>query len=612
MNGVVASVSEARIRPRGLTILGLSALVAAVACLQLLLSWRIKTPWIVPDELIYSELAKSLAAGELPGVRGMTSLDYGLIYPLLIAPAWALSPDAESAFELARIINAFVMAGAAIPMFFLARKFVSRRNAAVVAAFTVFVPSMAYAGTLMTEVALYPAFLFALLAIAGAVERPTAKRQLLAWGAIGLAFAVKPLAVVLVGVYVAAIVIYALLEGRGRVMRTSLAQHRLSWWMVVGSCALAVAAGGILTGDPFRALGVYSVVIDHVDALGTARWFVGNLSALALYVVVLPFAATLAVLIEACGPAATSRDRLFVAVATPATIGVIALVAAFGSEEFGGAEGFNQPSTSLRERNLFIVAPLFLLGLALWIERRGTSRRVFAVSGLATIAVLVAYPWHDQPVSTGPQNLAPIPWILLTPEGLGRVVAIGVIALLLLALLRSTPRDKVGRLWLAVGTVFLLTGITASLVFANVSQRTLAWGLHNDPDWIDAAVGPGNDVAVLWYEPGVGYAKPMERHRVVWVNEFFNSSVGTVFAVGGRMPYALPETRATVNADSVVAAGGEPVRARFVLTCGTPVVGVLLARDRATGAALYRTDGRVRTRDAVLRACPGGRGSVGD
>ena len=49
------------------------------------------------------------------------------------------------------------------------------------------IPSMLYAGTLMTEVALYPTFVLALLAITVALERPKPMTQLAALAAIALA-----------------------------------------------------------------------------------------------------------------------------------------------------------------------------------------------------------------------------------------------------------------------------------------------------------------------------------------------------------------------------------------------------------------------------------------
>src|SRR5471032_2386723 len=65
-----------------------AAIVVASAVLRITLAHRVVTPWIMVDELIYSELAKSLAANGHFLVRGVPSNGYGFVYPALIAPAF--------------------------------------------------------------------------------------------------------------------------------------------------------------------------------------------------------------------------------------------------------------------------------------------------------------------------------------------------------------------------------------------------------------------------------------------------------------------------------------------------------------------------------------------
>ena len=127
---------------------------------------RVPSPWILPDEVVYSELAKSIAEGGRPAIREIPSFGWGEVYPTLIAPAWALFDDPVRAYHAALGINALLMSLAAIPAYFLARMFVTRKSSILVAAMTVLVPSMAYTGVVMTENACYPIFLLALLLVA--------------------------------------------------------------------------------------------------------------------------------------------------------------------------------------------------------------------------------------------------------------------------------------------------------------------------------------------------------------------------------------------------------------------------------------------------------------
>ena len=210
-----------------LVLVAVAAVFAAVV--QIVMAFDLPGPWIVPDELIYSELAKSLGSGALPAVRGEVTWGYGILYPLLISPAWAVFDDPSRAYVAAKVVNSVLLSVTAFPAYFLARKFVEARAAVAVAAFSVFVPSMLYSGTLLTEVALYPVFVLTLLGIASAIRRPTRRNQLLAVGAVALACSAKPLSIILAGVYVLAVFHLAALDRRaGRRLRDTRpgARHR--------------------------------------------------------------------------------------------------------------------------------------------------------------------------------------------------------------------------------------------------------------------------------------------------------------------------------------------------------------------------------------------------
>ena len=150
---------------------GLSFLVRAVVALSR------PGPWILPDELVYTDLARSVADGHLPAVRGATSLGWGVIYPLIVAPAWVVLGNGLDAYRAALVVNALVMSLAAVPAYLLARLVVERRAALLVAAGAVLVPTMALTGSVMTENAAYPLFLTALWLMARVVRSPTLPAQ---------------------------------------------------------------------------------------------------------------------------------------------------------------------------------------------------------------------------------------------------------------------------------------------------------------------------------------------------------------------------------------------------------------------------------------------------
>ena len=129
----------------------LTGIVVLSTTIRFLLSRRVVAPWIMVDEVIYSELAKSFAATGHFLVRGESTSAYGFVYPMLIAPAYRLHAAIPSAYDFAKGINSFVMSLTAIPVYLLARRVVPSGLSLVAALLALAIPSMAYTSTLMTE-----------------------------------------------------------------------------------------------------------------------------------------------------------------------------------------------------------------------------------------------------------------------------------------------------------------------------------------------------------------------------------------------------------------------------------------------------------------------------
>ena len=105
----------------------LALIVVGSAALRLWLVRGMVGPFIFVDELIYSELAKSLAAGDGYAVRGLATSGYSLLYPLLIAPAYVFFDRLPDAYAFAKSIDAVVMSLAAVPTFLIAQSLRARR-----------------------------------------------------------------------------------------------------------------------------------------------------------------------------------------------------------------------------------------------------------------------------------------------------------------------------------------------------------------------------------------------------------------------------------------------------------------------------------------------------
>src|SRR5687767_13949620 len=150
-----------------------------------------EAPFVMVDELIYSELAKSFASSGEFLVRDEASGVYGVLYPIVISPAFLLFDRLPDAYAAVKTINALVMSLAAVPAYALGRRVLSRAGAIGAAALAVAIPSLVYTATVMTENLFYPLFLAAAWALVLVLERPGWPRVALLLGVVVAAFATR-------------------------------------------------------------------------------------------------------------------------------------------------------------------------------------------------------------------------------------------------------------------------------------------------------------------------------------------------------------------------------------------------------------------------------------
>jgi glycosyltransferase involved in cell wall biosynthesis len=562
----------------------LVALLVFSAVFRYGLSRRVVAPWIMADELIYSELAKSFASTGHFLIRDVHDGAYGAVYPLLIAPAWRVFASVPDAYAAAKTIGSVAMSLTAIPAYFLARRLLSPLWSLLAAALAVAVPSMMYTGTLMTETVFYPLFVCVALALVLALERPTFTRQLVVLAACLLAFLTRSQAIVLVPAVATAPLALAWLDRR-RIVRV-LQEFRVLYGVllaaVVGVVVVEVARGR----SPLDVLGSYSVTGHATYHPGQVlKWLLYHVSELDLYLGIVPFAALL--LLTVVGRSLDRPLRVFLAAALPLTAWLLLEVAAFASAL----------SPRVEERNMFYVAPLFLIALLAWIER-GMPRpaRAAAVCALLAAALPGALPYH-QLIGTSAESdtlaLLPLWWLqeaVVSPNTIGVVVVVAAAALALVFLTIS-PRYAVVLpalvlLWFAFATERIERFDHG---FPKASVGALFQGMTTSRrDWIDAAVGRDASVAFLY-----SGKDPTLQPLPLWENEFWNRSVGPVYDLRQPSMGGLPETPVHQRPDGVlVRPDGRPVRTDYVLTdTSVPLDGRIIGRDDVRGMLLRRTDG---------------------
>jgi hypothetical protein len=535
----------------------LTAIVTASAAVRFALARGIVAPWIMVDELVYSELAKSFAASGRFEIRGVAAGgSYGFVYPLLISPAFRLFDSVPDAYVAAKAIDSVVMSLAALPAYFLARRVLNQPFALAAAALAVAIPSLVYTGTLMTENAFYPVFLCVALVLVRMLERPTRANQLGVLALCALGYGTRQQALALF----AAVLTAPLLLGLRPLGRF------LVLYVAAGAVAVAALAVEAARGrSPLSLLGAYETAGRHGYSVGAvAKWLLWHVAELDLYLGVIPVAAF--VVVAFAWRSLDAPQRAFMAGAAALAAWLLLEVAAFAT----------LPGVArVEERNTFYVAPLFLIALLLWVQLGAPRPRFVAVGSAVAAALLVAtlpFPKLIRPEITS-DTLALVPWWRMQEQGLGlhdvRLVAT-LCALAAAALFLVVPQRWALTLPLLVLAYFSVVQQPVQSRAELASRNARVAGIGGRLDWIDRAVPHGASVGVLWS----GHADP----HVVWENEFFNRSVGPVYDLAQPLPGNL--------SSAPLRAG---VAQRLVLSDGTlDLRGKRLASDVPKGVNLWQ------------------------
>ena len=459
---------------------------------------------------------------------------------------------------------------------------------------------MLYVGTILTEVLLFPCFLVAILAMLATLERPSRHNQILVLLAIGVAALAKPLALVLLPGWTAAIVLDTWRSGPLSIGR-ALGRFRVTWVVLGLGTVLAAISAAVLGVSPSAALGVYSVVLGNVDVVSVPFWVLRHVAGLDLYVVVAAFAASVLVIVQSARTDAPPVLRRFAAVVVPTSIFLLFAVAAYSSRPHAGAAGFATTSARLHERATFVLAPLLLVGLALWLERASqTSRRVAATTLAISVLLPGLLPLEELRENANFQATSLLPWLTFDQLAMWPI-GVFVLGAFAVALLLRAPRFGSAYVWTFTGAWMASVALFVAGSFAASSQA--AWGQSDapSPTWIDDATPTGSEVVVLW----AGFGSESEstgRERTVWVNELFNRRVKTVYWLNRPMTYGLPAVGADLRR-GVVYVGDKPLEAQFVLApCPVTVRGDAIRRG-STGLTLVRTKGIVRAEIGPLSSC---------
>ena len=565
--------------------LWLGSLYAVSVVVTLSLALRVRTPWVLEDELVYSDAARSFAKSAHFFVRGVPT-SFGFLYPLAISPAYALFGPVTHAYDWARVTNALLMCSALFPAYLLSRRVVRPPAAVAAAALAIAIPSLAYTGTLLSENISYPLFLWLVFVLVGVLERPTFARQALVIALCAVSFMARAQAIAFFGAALSAPLAFAWIErGRRRNLAAFTPLYAITALAILGVLVDELARGrspvavlGHFTVAANRGYGVWPIVagiVQHIAEIDLAVWIV-------------PFAAAIALIANA-----RHLDRplrAFCAVTTSMGLWLIPVASAYASRY----------SHRIEERYLIYLFPLLIVSLFAWIERGQPRppRAAVVAAGLAA-ALPGAIPLtHLLNVSAQSDTIGLLPWWVVADTSTGRsnvAVAVTVLAFVLAASFLWLPARYAPLLPVVVAAGFVVTWLPVELSthgFPQFSHRVYSQGIGPDrTSWIDRAVGRNAHVAAIW-AGGNPYA--------VWNNEFWNRSLDRVYDLGARLHGDMPEVRTSVDPATGQLVG---VRERYVVAdSSVQLVGRVLVRDPAKELTLYRVSppARITTRVAGL------------
>ena len=553
----------------------LAAVVGASVVARSLAGLRIEGLWIVPDEMIWGSLGRSLWEDGSLRLFGEQAPFFGVVYPAVAGAPLALA-GLETGYDALKVVQAVVMSSAAIPVFLWCRRLAGDAWALVAAALTVAVPGLLFSGMLLSEVVFYPVAVLAAWAMAAALERPTYARQALLVGALALAVATRLQALVLPLAFLTAVGLQALFD---RDLRTA----RRLW---PAFAALAVLAGGWVawrtaaSGSLSGVLGGYAAAAEASYEPGpVARSVLDHAGELVLATGLFPVCATVLLV----GRVRSRAERAYLATTLSLVPWLLAQTGAFASVYVGGG---------LSGRYLLPLAPLLFIGLAVWLARGAPRARLATgLVALGVLAVLVAMPLRDLIVQEAAWQSPAVIGLLWLRERAGEsgmeLIAWGGAAAAL-ALFALVPRRLAFLLpALAVGLLAFASFAATREVQQNVAfdQRNLLGGERR---WIDAAA-----------EGPVGYLYLGGYPNLVWHQLFWNDRLRRVYVRAGGEPEASFPLQRSVRVavdGAMTTVDGERVPERLLVAPtpvhlrGERVAGIEIREYEDVGLGLWRLE----------------------
>jgi hypothetical protein len=520
----------------------LAGIVAVSFLVRLVVGLTHATPEYMPDEYIYSTLARSLALQGRPLIRGQLAHFPSLLEPLLAAPFWLIGGQ-HFAYRATLAENALFMSLAAIPIYLLARHLqLGEKTALACAAFTVTVQSLFFTTFVLADPVAYPLALTALYLGVKTLEQPTRRNQLSFLALCALAAFARIQYIALPAAYLTALLIQT------RARPHQLARHKLTLTLLTLTTITAAAAGS------HRLLGYYQTAAKLHHPTTALHWAATDTMLLGYATGIILIPAALTTLITELLKPQNPRTSAFATLTLTTTLALLtetSIYAANGSNRF-------------QERYLITLLPLTPILYGLY-QRRGRDERApkILVAGTAVALLLLAVrvPLSGYTIADFKQDS---PFLIglfrleqLTSIANGSLFVAIAASVLALCAVAIVVRPRLGAAGIPLAICFVAVFAIASWSFDARKASMTRSQLAPDVSWVDdAKLGNG---AIMLETAGDPRWAPYQEL-------FWNRSIDRLYLLGNGAPidlFSSPGVR--VVADGRMLLHGKAIRAPLLV-----------------------------------------------
>jgi hypothetical protein len=520
-------------RPRTLTDRYLAAFPLATTYLWLLVlyGWQAErhpTPWVFYDEIKFTRIARGIADHLHPVVMG-DSASLGSLATLLMAPAWAFGSVGES-YAVAKWIGVACMTATLFPAYLLARMVVGRWFALLAGVGATVVPALGYSVFLVEEPYAYPFATLCLYLIAKALVTRDRRWVIAAIVASLAAPLLRNQLLVLPAVF--GVTWFALAWREPRLRRMRAGWTTWDWVglsvLLIGASVLVNALLGYHDKAWFDATATHKqwIFLYGTDALGTLAMGVG----------IFPLVATALALAPGRGRTWRPEERVF---------GVLTAVSVLFFVYYAGIKGAylrEQFSNIVVERNVIYLAPLFFVGLAMFLERPRFHGWVLAAAGIAGLYLVLHTPlllasrgYYDAPGVEALQGLNR--WFAVPDRGARAVlVAMLLVSLEVVVLVRSA-RPRIAQLAIGAAAVLAIGwSLTGEVVFAGASvahSKAITANMGTPRSWIG---GFTHGKPVVFLGTNLNPLTTSAPSATLYEAEFWNPEIVRQWSLDGSAP----------------------------------------------------------------------------